>query len=118
MVENKYYIDENGLITVIQSISDSIVQHTSGEITFTETENPETGETEKVLDNPNNFPTVQAVTDYLKNRKKFDVLYESNTPVIDENYDTVEHHKQYNGEEEVQIKIKLITANDIKNLFR
>lgn len=118
MVENKYYIDENGLITVIQSISDSIVQHTSGEITFTETEDPETGETEKVLDNPNNFPTVEAVTEYLKNRKKLDVLYESNTPVQDNNYETVEHHEQYNGEEEVQLKIKLITADDIKKLFR
>lgn len=118
MVENKYYIDENGLITVIQSISDSIVQHTSGEITFTETENPETGETEKVLDNPNNFPTVEAVTEYLKNRKNLDVLYESNTPVQDNNYETIEHHEQYNGEEEVQLKIKLITADDIKKLFR
>lgn len=118
MVENKYYIDENGLITVIQSISNSIIQHTSGEITFTESEDPETGETEKVLDNPNNFPTVKAVTDYLKDRKKLDVLYESNSPIQDDNYETTEYHKEYNGEEEVQIKIKLITAEDIKKLFK
>ena len=117
-MENKYYIDKNGLITVIQSISDSIIQHPSGEITFTETENPDTGETEKVLDNPNNFPTVKAVTDYLKNRKKLDVLQDSNSDNISGEYETTETHKKYNGEEEVQIKIKLITANDIKNLFR
>ena len=115
--ENKYYIDENGLIAVVQNISNSIIQHTSGEITFTEEENQETGETEKVLNNPNNFPTVQAVTNYLKNRKKLDVLQESNTPVQNNDYDTVQHHEQYNGEEEIQLKIKLITAEDIRKLF-
>lgn len=106
MVENKYYIDENGLITVIQSISDSIVQHTSGEITFTEDE--QTGQ--KILDNPNNFPTVKAVTDYLKNRKNLKIVQEqfSGAPIVNE----------YNGEEGVQIDMKLVTSEDIVKLFR
>ena len=117
MVENKYYIDENGLITVIQSISNSIVQHTSGEITFTDTTNPNTGETTRSVDNPNNFPTVKAVTDYLKNRKNLKVKYESNSPVINKSYNTVENEKVYNGEDEVQVDMKLVTSEDISNLF-
>lgn len=117
-MENKYYIDENGLITLVQSISNSIIEHTTGEITYTEEVDPQTGETEKIIDNPNNFPTVKAVTDYLKNRKKLKFVYESNSPVQEEKYDTTENEKQYNGEKEVRIDMKLATSKDIKNLFR
>ena len=106
---NKYYVDENGLIKLVQSISDSIIQHTSGEITFTKQINPETGELEKVLDKPNNFPTVKAVTDYLQNRKKLKFVQQqfNNDPIV----------KEYNGEEDVQIDMGLITKEDIQNLF-
>lgn len=117
-MENKFYIDENGLITLVQSISDSIIEHTSGEITFTEHEDPQTGETEKILDNPNNFPTVKAVTDYLENRKKLKFVYETNSPIQDKDYHTTEKEKQYNGEKEVRIDMKLATSEDIKKLFR
>ena len=117
-MENKYYIDENGLITVIQSISNSIIEHTSGEITFTEQEDPQTGEVEKIIDKPNNFPTVKAVTDYLKNRNNLKFVYESNTPTSSDRYDTITHEKQYNGEKEVRIDMKLATSEDIKQLFR
>lgn len=113
-MDNKYYIDEDGLIKLVQSISNSIIEHTSGKITFTE--NEQTGQ--KVLDNPNNFLTVKAVTDYLKNRKKLKFVYESNSPNHSEEYDTIEHEKQYNGEEEVRIDMKLATSEDIKQLFR
>lgn len=112
-MDNKYYINENGLITLVQSISNSVIQHTSGEINFTT--DPNTGE--KQLDKPNNFPTVKAVTDYLKNRNKLKFVYDVNSKLIMQSYDTVEHQKEYNGENEVQIDIKLITADDIKNLF-
>ena len=104
-MDKKYYIDENGLIKLVQSISDSIIQHTSGEITFTEDE--QTGQ--KVLDNPNNFPTVKAVTDYLKNRKKLKFVQQSLS-----GEDII---KEYNGEDEVQIDIKLATSEDILKLF-
>ena len=104
-MDKKYYIDENGLIKLVQGISDSIIQHTSGEITFTEDE--QTGQ--KVLDNPNNFPTVKAVTDYLKNRKKLKFVQQSLS-----GEDTI---KEYNGEDEVQIDIKLATSEDILKLF-
>ena len=117
-MENKYYIDENGLIVLVQSISNSIIQHTSGEITFTETENPNTGETEKTLDNPNNFPTVKAVTDYLKNRKNIKFVQEQNSEINVGGYDTIRTEKRYNGEEEVQVDMKLVTSEDIKRLFR
>lgn len=113
-MENKYYVNEDGLIVVIQSISNSIIEHTSGEIIFQEVLNPETEEIEKVLEKPNNFPTVQAVTDYLKNRKKLNIVQES----MNNNKQIVETHKEYNGEEEVHVDMKLITSDDIKKLFK
>lgn len=116
-MENKYYIDENGLITLVQSISNSIISHTSGEIQFTEVENPETHEVEKVLQNPNNFPTVKAVTDYLKERDNLKVVYDINSTISNKSYTTTEQVKTYNGEEEVQVDLKLATAEDINNLF-
>ena len=104
-MDKKYYIDEDGLIKLVQGISNSIIQHTSGEITFTE--NEQTGE--KVLDNPNNFPTVKAVTDYLKNRKNLKIVQQSlNNPDI---------ISEYNGENEVQVDMKLATSEDILKLF-
>ena len=104
-MDNKYYIDEDGLIKLVQGISNSIIQHTSGEITFTEDE--QTGQ--KILDNPNNFPTVKAVTDYLKNRKNLKIVQQSlNNPDI---------ISEYNGENEVQVDMKLATSEDILKLF-
>lgn len=113
-MENKYYVDDDGLIVVIQSISNSIIEHTSGEIKFNESVNPDTGETEKVLEKPNNFPTVKAVTDYLKDRKKLKIVQES----MNNQQEVVENRKEYNGEEEVQVDMKLVTSEDIKKLFR
>ena len=104
-MDKKYYINENGLIKLVQSISDSIIQHTSGEITFTEDE--QTGQ--KVLDKPNNFTTVKAVTDYLKNRKKLKFVQHS--------LDGSDIIKEYNGEDEVQIDLKLASSEDISKLF-
>ena len=104
-MDKKYYIDEDGLIKLVQGISNSIIQHTSGEITFTEDE--QTGQ--KILDNPNNFPTVKAVTDYLKNRKNLKIVQQSlNNPDI---------VSEYNGENEVQVDMKLATSEDILKLF-
>lgn len=104
-MDKKYYIDEDGLIKLVQGISNSIIQHTSGEITFTENEQTE----EKILNNPNNFPTVKAVTDYLKNRKNLKIVQESlNNPDI---------ISEYNGENEVQVDMKLATSEDILKLF-
>ena len=105
-MDNKYYIDEDGLIKLVQGISNSIIQHTSGEITFTEDEQTR----QKILDNPNNFPTVKAVADYLKNRKNLKIVQQSlNSPDI---------ISEYNGENKVQIDMKLATSEDIKQLFR
>lgn len=104
-MEKKYYIDENGLIKLVQGISNSIIEHTSGEITFTEDE--QTGE--KILDKPNNFTTVKAVTDYLKNRKKLKFVQHS--------LDGSDITNEYNGEEEVQIDLKLASSEDISKLF-
>lgn len=118
MDENKFYIDENGLIKLIQGISNSIIEHTSGKINFAEQLNPNTGESEKVLDKPNNFPTVKAVIDYLKDRSNLKVVYDTNSPIVMQDYETTEHQKNYNGEEEIQIDMKLITSKDIKNLFK
>ena len=104
-MDKKYYIDENGLIKLVQGISDSIIQHTSGEITFTEDE--QTGQ--KILDKPNNFTTVKTVTDYLKNRKKLKLVQHS--------LDSSDIIKEYNGEDEVQIDLKLASSEDISKLF-
>lgn len=113
-MENKYYINEQGLVTLVQSISDAIIQHTSGEITFTE--DPQTGEI--TLDSPNNFTTAKALVDYLKDRKYLKVVYDVNSPIQNKDYTTTTLQKNYNGEKEVQIDIKLITSEDIKKLFR
>ena len=37
---------------------------------------------------------------------------------MNNNKEVVENHKEYNGEEEVQIDMKLITSDDIKKLFK
>lgn len=116
-MENKYYINEQGLVTLVQSISNAIIQHTSGEITFSEVEDPQTGETEIILDTPNNFTTVKAVVDYLKDRDCLRIVYDTNSAVQSGDYTTTEHSKSYNGEEEVQIDMKLVTSQDINSLF-
>jgi hypothetical protein len=51
----KYYVNKAGLITLISGISDSIKNHTNGEITFSEGN----------LNNPNNLVTTRAVVTYV-----------------------------------------------------
>lgn len=51
----KYYVNKAGLITLISGISDSIKNHTNGEITFSGGN----------LNNPNNLVTTRAVVTYV-----------------------------------------------------
>ena len=105
-MENKYYLDEQGLIKLIQSISRSISNKTSGSI--------ETNENEVI--NPNNFVTAKGIVDYIKangNNRKLKINKQSTTSegIIEDNI------IEYDGSEEVQINLNLVTARDITNLF-
>ena len=53
----KPYLNDTGLNALIQQLSNKIKSHTSGSIT----------DTNGVLDNPNNFATIQAIVDHVKN---------------------------------------------------
>ena len=53
----KSYLNDPGLNALIQQLSNKIKSHTSGSIT----------DTNGVLDNPNNFATIQAIVDHVKN---------------------------------------------------
>lgn len=123
MDENKYYIDRDGLIALVQNISNSIVQHTSGEITFTEETNPNTEDTIKSVDNPNNFPTVKAVTDYVENIDfktingesivgEGDIQVNTETPPLaDENTDGLMSKENYTDLNNIKEDVNTINEN-------
>lgn len=100
MEENKYYLNNKGLITLISKMSETIKNHTSGEINE---------------DSPqNNFPTVGAVVNYLKNRKNL-VINQQYYNTTSSNIET--DTKEYNGEQEVEMNMKIVPFTDIDNLF-
>lgn len=102
-MENKYYLDEQGLIKVLQGISQKIKDKTSNTITG---------------DTPDNFVTEQAVINYLqdKNNHKLKINQQS-ASATEDSYELVDNIQEYNGGEEVQINFKLAGASDITNLF-
>lgn len=113
-MENKFYLDNEGLTTLINSLSNQIISHTNGEIQVNEVENE--GEVTKVTQNPNNFTTTQAVVEYLRNRKRIKINQQKSTE-SSEDYNVETESINYNGEDEVQIDMNLASASDIKQLF-
>ena len=100
----KYYLDEQGLIKLLQTVSKAIRDKTSGILEFTGDGEPKY---------PNNFLTVQGVFDYIKSQKNDLII---NQQSISEE-DTQDNIQIYDGSEEVQINFNLATASDITNLF-
>ena len=118
MAGQKYYLDEQGLIKVLQNISNEINQKTSPKITFTNVENPETGEIIQELNNSDNFPTVGAVYDYIKNQSKQNLTINIQSAVPEnDGYNIQTDVSKYNGNEAAQININLVQYTDIQQLF-
>lgn len=113
-MDSKTYLDQAGVVQLLKDVSASITNHTSGKIERDEVEDLDTGKvTVGDAKNPNNLATVKAVVDYLKNRREIIVNQQS----TDSDYTIKDNQFTYNGEDSVQIDIKLATANDIDNLF-
>ena len=115
----KYYLDDQGLIKVLQDLSSSINQKTSSRINVNTTEDPVTGEITHTVENPNNFATTGAVYDYVANqsRKKLTINQQSAVEVPEIGYDVQDNISEYNGTEITQIDLKLVDITDIKKLF-
>ena len=75
MIEQKYYIDENGVADLLIELSSYIRNHTSGVIATQEVTDINTGEISQELVKPFNFATTKAVVDYVKsNELKWTVM--------------------------------------------
>lgn len=121
-MDNVYYLDEQGVIQLVSSISAKIKEKISKEIQVTENVDPETGETVKTAVNPNNFASTGSVVDYLKNRSKLiinqQITQQSASSSDNENYVIEDTTTEYNGEDEAQITMNLASAEDIASLFQ
>lgn len=115
----KYYLDDQGLIKVLQGLSTSINQKTSSKINIEDKENPDTGEITHEVQNPNNFATVGAVYDYVANqsRKKLTINQQSAVEIPEMGYDVQDNVSEYNGSEAAEINLNLVDITDIKKLF-
>lgn len=116
----KYYLNEEGVGTLLSEIANKIKDHTSEEIIIQNNQN-----SEKEVSNPHNFTTTQAVVEYLVNRAKISINQQTTTSNAEdlENADDEEYYLvkdntyEYNGEDGVQINLKLASEAEIKSLF-
>lgn len=115
-MENKYYLDKEGLTQLLEKLSTSIKEHTTEIIELEDYEDSETGEVSKQPKNPGNFASVKSVVQYFRNRSNIRIHQDSTSPTAD-GYDVITNEIVYNGEDEVQINLTLASAVDINNLF-
>lgn len=116
MANNKNFLDNQGLTTLLSALSAKIKSKTAGEIETIEVE--DAGNIIKDAKDPNNFTTTHAVVEYLKNRKRIRLNQQSTSVTQEEETYTINNNvSEYNGEDEVQINFQLATASDIANLF-
>lgn len=113
----KYYLDDQGVIKMLQDISAAINNKTSSRVEVTQVEDPETGEIIETVQNPGNFATIGAVYDYASKNKKLTVNQQSAVEVPEIGYDVQDNILEYNGNEATQIDFKLVDITDIKKLF-
>ena len=113
----KYYLDNQGVIKMLQDISAAINNKTSSKVEVTQVENPETGEITESVKDPGNFATIGAVYDYASKKKKLTVNQQSAIEVSDVGYNVQDNIYEYNGNEATQIDLKLVDVTDIKKLF-
>lgn len=116
MGENKYYLDQEGLIQLLRNLSTSIKNNTVQTIELEEIIDPKTGKTIKVPKDESKFASVKSVVNYLKEKGNIKILQDTTSPSTD-GYDIVTNKIIYNGENEVEILLTLVSTEDINNLF-
>lgn len=126
-MDKKFYLDENGVIKLLQGISKSINDKTSSKIKVNTVEDPETGEIHEEIENPKNFATTEAVVNYVakSSREKLSFKQQSTKITSDTNneenktihYSIETNNTYYDGSEQVQVDLNLINEEDIINLF-
>lgn len=126
-MDKKFYLDENGVIKLLQGISKSINDKTSSKIKVNTVEDPETGEIHEEIENPKNFATTEAVVNYVakSSREKLSFKQQSTKITSDTNneedktihYSIETNNTYYDGSEQVQVDLNLINEADIINLF-
>lgn len=106
-MEDKYYLGEQGLAALAQTLASIIKSHTSRQI--------ETNAA-NIITNPDYFVTAQAIMDFLGNTLTIsqDV---SQSPQNEGDYNVTTQTLNYNGQSDSQLSLQLITANDIRALF-
>lgn len=115
---SKYYLDEQGLIKVLQKVSSVINQNTSSSINVNEVTDPVTGEVTQEVQDSNKFATVGAVYNYVANQSKENLtITKQYATQSQEGYSLQTTISQYNGNNVAQINLNLVDNNDIKNLF-
>lgn len=107
-MENKYYLDDRGLISLLKEVSASIKNHTSESIVIDNNKGQ--------INNPNNLVTAKSVVNYLKDRKKL-IINKDNTINSGDIYSVTTDNIYYNGEEDIELDIYVINQSDIENLF-
>lgn len=121
-MENKYYLNKDGLIELIKSTSKKIRENTTNEIQFQTTTqiDPETNEEVQVqqLVNPTKITTSNAVVQYLKTHNKVTINQETSQQGSSGSaYSVYSNSRTYAGDEDKTLEIKLITTGDIDSLF-
>lgn len=111
---NKYYLDEVGLARLLDKLSQSIENHTTNEIQFDEVIDSQSGETVKVVIDPDNFITTQSIIDYLEDNISVSQDVSSSTA---NGYDVNTNEIDFDGAEGVHLDLALITSGDIDDLF-
>ena len=113
MAENKYYLNQDGLDRLISEIAEKIRTKTSGTITIVEEE--ENGTVTKTIQNPNNFATIQGIVNFLNSRAKLKINQQTSTS-SNQGYTVQNNNYEYNGEEELQIKLGVATSSEIDDM--
>ncbi len=106
-MENKYYLDEQGLTALVQLLSNIIKSHTTREVQLNQLGN---------IINPDYFITAQAVKDFLGNIL---TINQDISQKLEENedYTVSTSTSSYNGQDNLQLNFPLVTANDIRAMF-
>ena len=114
----KYYLDDQGLIRVLQKISSNINNNTASNINVSSSINPDTGEEIQQVQDPNKFATVGAVYNYVaQSKKKLTINQQSTVDDPEIGYNVQDNISEYNGNEETEIELNLVDIADIRNLF-
>lgn len=113
----KYYLDQEGVIRVLQKISKEIRDNTATQIDVIVSVDPETGKTIKTPKDPYKFATNKAVVDYVGSKEKLIINQQSAVEDVESGYNVENNITEYNGNDPAQINLKLVDYTDIQSLF-